>query len=183
MEAPFIKTPRTPSKNYTLVLDLDETIIHFPDHLVEFFEEEFPRALKIRPYVKQFIKEVSKYFEIVIFTAATKMYADRILDHIDPENLISYRFYDENMTYHKNRKVKNLELLGRELEKMIIIEDVPENFILQKDNGIQIKPWTGDPDDKIFCLLTTIFLAMGQVKPPTKDIRETLRELRSLFSN
>lgn len=56
------------------------------------------------------------------------MYADKILDYIDPEKFISHRFYDEHMTVHKNRKVKNLELLGWNLEHMIIIEDVPENF-------------------------------------------------------
>lgn len=66
---------------------------------------------------------------------------------------------------------------------MIIIEDVPENFSMQKENGIQIKPWTGDPEDKIFCLLNTIFMAVGQVEPQPDDIRETLRELRTLFSN
>lgn len=58
------------------------------------------------------------------------MYADKILDHIDPEGYISHRLYDEHMTYSKNRKVKNLALIGRELEKMIIIEDIPENFEL-----------------------------------------------------
>ena len=54
---------------------------------------------------------------------------------------------------------------------------------MQKENGIQIKPWTGDPEDKIFCLLNTIFMAVGQVEPQPDDIRETLRELRTLFSN
>lgn len=163
--SPFIQEPRSPSKKYSLILDLDETLIHFPDHKVENFEEEFPESLQIRPYALQFIKNVSKYFELIVFTAATKMYADKILDYIDPEKFITYRLYDEHLTYHKKKKVKNLELIGRDLSTVIIIEDIPENYALQQDNGFHIRPWYGDPEDKVFCLLNTIFMAMGQVEP------------------
>jgi CTD small phosphatase-like protein 2 len=37
----------------------------------------------IRPYCQEFLDEVSKYYEVVIFTAAVKEYADNILDNID----------------------------------------------------------------------------------------------------
>ena len=56
--------PISPTKNYTLVLDLDETLIHFEDNGVG------KSRFLIRPFAKNFIYEVSKYFEVVIFTAA-----------------------------------------------------------------------------------------------------------------
>ena len=58
------------------------------------------------------------------------MYADKILDLIDPQKYITHRLYDIHMDYHRKRKVKNLDLIGRDLKEVIIIEDVPENFAM-----------------------------------------------------
>lgn len=48
---------------FTLVLDLDETLIHY---------EEVGNQGKflIRPYTYKFLEEMAKYYEVVIFTAA-----------------------------------------------------------------------------------------------------------------
>lgn len=54
---------------YTLVLDLDETLVHFADFGANC-------NLLIRPGCSEFLKELSKYYELVIFTAATQDYAD-----------------------------------------------------------------------------------------------------------
>jgi CTD small phosphatase-like protein 2 len=43
--------------------------------------------------------------------------------------------------------VKDLSKIGRPLEKTIIIDNIADNFILQKDNGIFIKSWYDDPKD------------------------------------
>jgi len=61
--------------DYTLVLDLDETLVHF---------EATERKFKIRPNCFNFLQTMSKMFEIVIFTAASQDYADWILDVLDP---------------------------------------------------------------------------------------------------
>jgi CTD small phosphatase-like protein 2 len=76
-------------KLYTLVLDLDETLIHYfemggPDGAGHFL---------IRPGVHKFLREMSQLYEVVIFTAAMQDYADWVLDQIDPEKHISYRLY------------------------------------------------------------------------------------------
>jgi TFIIF-interacting CTD phosphatase-like protein len=57
-------------KVYTLVLDLDETLIHFElDEDIDAAEEE-PGYYLIRPGAMNFLTELSQYYEIVIFTAA-----------------------------------------------------------------------------------------------------------------
>jgi TFIIF-interacting CTD phosphatase-like protein len=58
---PFL--PLVASKQYTLVLDLDETLVHY-------VEEEDNAFIQIRPGCEQFIDEMANYFELVIFTAA-----------------------------------------------------------------------------------------------------------------
>lgn len=73
---------------YTLVLDLDETLVHF---------EASERKFKIRPNCITFLKTLSQYLEIVIFTAASQDYADWILDVLDPEHkFISHRLYRQH---------------------------------------------------------------------------------------
>ena len=58
---------------YTLVLDLDETLIHNVDYGQDSF-------FLVRPGCVQFITDMAKYYEIVIFTAALQEYADQVVD-------------------------------------------------------------------------------------------------------
>lgn len=71
---------------YTLVLDLDETLIHN----VEYGQDSF---FLVRPGCVQFIELMAQYYEIVIFTAALQEYADQVVDQIDVNNNIKYRLY------------------------------------------------------------------------------------------
>ena len=70
---------------FTLVLDLDETLVHF---------EASERKFKLRPFCLDFLQKMGQLFEIVIFTAASQDYADFILNHLDKQgNLIKHRLY------------------------------------------------------------------------------------------
>lgn len=52
----------------------------------------------MRPYAEQFLEDMSEFYEIVIFTAALKDYADFILNIIDSKNKIAWRLYREHTT-------------------------------------------------------------------------------------
>ena len=144
--------PNISKKEYTLVLDLDETLIHF---------EENPNGQSqflIRPYAPQFIKKVSQYYEVVIFTAALQEYADFILDRLDTQKCISYRLYRHHTNLEGNVYQKDLSRIGRDLAKTLIIDNNAENFQLQPDNGIYIKSWYNDPEDKALTQLAPILI-------------------------
>lgn len=109
-----------PKYEYTLVLDLDETLVHF---------EATERKFKLRPNCVTFLKTLSAYFEIVIFTAASQDYADWILDVLDSSrDMIKYRLYRQHTQYDDGVYVKDLSLLGRDMKKTIIIDNIKENF-------------------------------------------------------
>lgn len=132
-----------PEFEYTLVLDLDETLIHFEKNA------ENGGEFLIRPFVSSFLIELSQLFEIVVFTASTQSYADWILDRIDSRKSITHRLYRQHMTsLHKKGFFKDLRLLGRDLSKVIIVDNNPSNFRLQPANGIRIKSWFCDKSDK-----------------------------------
>ena len=56
---------RVGTKEFTLVLDLDETLVHYSAH-------KGPGTLLVRPYCEEFLKEMGKFFEVVIFTAGVQ---------------------------------------------------------------------------------------------------------------
>ncbi len=53
------------------MLDLDETLIYYPDEEMNDFETNGLSKLQIRPLARKFIQKLSKYYEIGIFTAAS----------------------------------------------------------------------------------------------------------------
>jgi len=47
-----------------------------------------------RPYLKYFLVELKKDFEVIVFTASGKCYANAILRYLDPDKTIfDYAFY------------------------------------------------------------------------------------------
>lgn len=130
----------TPDRKYTLVLDLDETLIHF-------FDLGPDSHYLIRPGCNEFLTELSKYYELVIFTAAMQDYADSVLDQIDKEGLIKYRLYRQHTSPYGQLIAKDLSRIGRDLSTSILVDNVADNFALQPDNGIFIKTWYDDMSD------------------------------------
>ena len=168
LKGPFLPK-KTNQSDYTLVLDLDETLIHCLDQ-----QEIMPL---IRPGTEKFLEEMSKYYEIVIFTASVKDYADTILNQLDPEKkFISYRLYREHTTVLKRTYLKDISKLGRDLSKIIIIDNASDNFRLQTDNGIFINTWIDDQTDTILFDLIPILKDIVVKKVP--DVRKALRKIR-----
>ena len=154
---------------YTLVLDLDETLIHN----VEYGNYSY---FLVRPGCVQFIETMAKYYEIVIFTAALQEYADQVIDQIDVGNNIKYRLYRQHTSQNGPFLVKYLSLLGREIKRTIIIDNISDNFILQPDNGIFISTWYDDMRDKFLDDITPLLREIVEKKVP--DVRLALRRYR-----
>lgn len=177
LELPSVSSPFLPickNKVFTLVLDLDETLVHY-------YESDGEGNFLVRPGCYQFLREISEYFEIVIFTAALQDYADWVLNQIDSDGFISFRLYRQHAINAGNYYIKDLSKIGRDLSKVIIVDNVAENFQLQPDNGILIRSWFDDPNDnallELLPLLRGIFyLEISQKK--VKDVRKALQNFR-----
>ena len=66
----------------------------------------------VRPGTEEFLEQMSKYYEIVIFTAATQDYADWVLDKIDPEHHISHRLYRQH-AYAKDSNARIVKVIPK----------------------------------------------------------------------
>mmetsp|Transcript_42659 Transcript_42659/g.40963 ORF Transcript_42659/g.40963 Transcript_42659/m.40963 type:complete len:254 (+) Transcript_42659:121-882(+) len=110
----FPYLPPLQNRLYTLVLDLDETLIHFECDEDDDDNEDSGYYL-IRPGAIKFLNELSKYYELVIFTAAMPDYADWIMDNVDRQKIVKYRLYRQHTTPHEDYAIKDLRNLGRDL--------------------------------------------------------------------
>ncbi len=128
----------------------------------------------VRPYTYEFLHALSKHFEIIIFTAAQKEYADWILDKIDPKNKISKRYYRDHCIMTKTSHLKDLCFLNKDLSKVIIVDNFPENFSLQRYNGICVKSWFNDLSDQILLDLKNSLLDLVQRNP--SDVRDYMQK-------
>ena len=173
-EVPFLLN----NKIFTLVIELDDTIISL---------QKDSRGLIViipRPGLKQFLREMNKIYEIIIFTSATSFYADPILNSVDKkQHFFKNRLYRKHTVFINNVYVKDLSKLGRDLSKIIIIDNQPENFQLQKENGIFIKSFFGnDKNDKVLDYLMPILKNIAN--DPNNDVREELKKYnKEIFLN
>lgn len=73
---------------------------------------------------------MSNYYEVMIFTAAMQDYADWAISKFENEKCISYRFYRQHALPNGGFYVKDLSRIGRDVSKMIIVDNIAENFQL-----------------------------------------------------
>ena len=137
LPAPYITEPST--KPYTLILDLDETLVSFK------IKSKKEGTLRARPFLFGFLEEMGHYFELIVWTSATEAYANSLIDAIEIEKqYFDYVLFREHAIIIGDDFVKDLNRVGRSLDRVIIVDDMPQNFRLQKKNGITIKPFLGD---------------------------------------
>ena len=155
---PYIKTPLI-NKKYTLVLDLDETLVNFK---IKAGREGYVR---LRPFLFGFLEEVGQYYELIIFTSATEAYANSVIEAIEQnKKYFDFVFYRQHSIIIGNDFVKDLTRIGRPLNSTIIVDNMPQNFRFQKENGICIKPfWGQDSNDKTLYNLIPILIDIAKI--------------------
>ena len=165
---PYLKN--LSNKKYTLILDLDETLIHFKGHP----NDDSSGILQFRPFLSEFLSAVENFYELVVFTAATQDYADPIINAIEQKGTkFDYRLYRIHTIIINNDFVKDLSRLGRDLSRTIIVDNMEQNYKLQPENGITIRPfWGKDINDMALYDLITILI---QIAKNNMDVRDGIK--------
>ena len=181
IKIPYLPPIDTSKYKYTLVLDLDETLVHY-------IEEKDRHYVQVRPFAEYFISEMGKFFEIVIFTSAEEEYANIVLEEIDKNKVIAYKLFRRHVEYIDGYCLKDLNKIGRDLSKVCIIDNDKNNFKLQNDNGIEIKEFLGEQDDNELDLLGDLLMSiidsnLDDIRPVIKDIRNKMNKINEEKSN
>eukprot|EP00742_Colponemidia_sp_Colp-10_P005557 GILJ01005940.1.p1 GENE.GILJ01005940.1~~GILJ01005940.1.p1 ORF type:complete len:335 (-),score=24.14 GILJ01005940.1:30-1034(-) len=172
----------------TLVLDLDETLVHCSETAMGEADFIVPVAsddgcvsyvyMRTRPFVYAFLAAVSHWFEVVVFTASLPHYANAVLDTLDPRRqFITHRVFRDSCIEVNGIHVKDLRILGRPLESTLLVDNSFFSFAYQLENGLPVKTWIEDPDDTELLMLIPFLKAIAT----SEDVRPVLREVFQLF--
>jgi CTD nuclear envelope phosphatase 1 len=160
--------PRSPSRHLapsqeqkTLVLDLDETLIHSlakggrmsSGHMVEVklnapiavsnsanqpqqvMGPQHPILYYVhkRPHCDEFLKKVCKWYKLVIFTASVQEYADPVIDWLEQERKYFVgRYYRQHCTFRNGAYIKDLSSIEPDLSKVVILDNSPVSYIFHE---------------------------------------------------
>ena len=133
--------------------------------------------MQVRPGCVEFIKEVSKYFEVVIFTASLSKYAIPLMNILDENKVAPQRLFREHCTFFNNAFIKDMSRVGRRMEDIIIIDNSPNSYQFQPENGIPILSWYDDRNDKELMRFVPALKMLAQVD----DVRPVI--LQSCHNN
>ncbi len=165
-----IKFPLLPiikNKNYTLIINLDDCLIHNYDS----------NKIIIRNGLKDFLFSLIPYYELISYTNGDENYSNKIISIIDEkEHFFKYNLHKGNSTFLNEKYYKDFNKLGRNIKKCIIIEDINNNLGRHNDNTILIKSFIKNEKDNILKKLSNILINI--VKDDSDDVRKNLKMLQ-----
>ena len=166
IEIPYIKTPS--NKKYTLVLDLNKTLALYNE-----------RNISLRSGLFSFLSMIKSYYELISFSCEPNDISENILKEIEShKKYFDYNFTRQHSILYDNTLVKDISLIGRDISKIIIVDDDENCFKLNKENGIKIGVYNGNSNnDNVLFELKKILILI--YKKNYEDVRIAIKE----FSN
>ncbi|XP_042776189.1 mitochondrial import inner membrane translocase subunit TIM50 isoform X2 [Panthera tigris] len=160
LKEPYYQPP------YTLVLELTGVLLHPEWSLATGWR------FKKRPGIETLFQQLAPLYEIVIFTSETGMTAFPLIDSVDPHGFISYRLFRDATRYMDGHHVKDISCLNRDPARVVVVDCKKEAFRLQPYNGVALRPWDGNSDDRVLLDLSAFLktIALNRVE----DVRTVL---------
>ena len=172
---PFIRSQNR--KKYTLVLDLEDTIINVK------IDSEGRLLCRMRPGLLSFLNGIKPFYEIVSFTKLSKEYSDKIIEEIQgKKKIFDYNLYREHCTLLGTKFVKDIRKIGRDMKKIVVVDDLAENLRTNGDNGILISPYkVEDYNDRVLFELKKMLILFFRMR--YEDVRIGIKNYQDEIYN
>ena len=170
IDIPYIRTPT--DRKYTLILDLNKTLAFYNDG-----------NISLRTGLFSFLSMIKPYYELISFSCEPNDITDKIIKEIESnKKYFDYNFTREHSILYENTLVKDISLIGRDISKIIIVDDDENCFRLNKENGIKIGAFTGNNknDNALFELKKILILIH---KKSFDDVRMGIKEFSKDIKN
>jgi len=187
-KSPLLPPPeRNMEGRRTLVLDLDETLVHADTQAAHYnFRVQFHTGsstwdigVSTRPGVEEFLAEAAKHFEIVVFTASVEAYAEAVLERIDPHGHVAHILGRTACIKTPEGWVKDLTRLGRPLEEIVIVDDNEQSYKNNVANALPVTSWFNDAADRELAYVTALLTMIAENRCSAVSVLELMdQELR-----
>ena len=154
----------------TLILDLDETLIHAertrpsgPIEIELMLRSETDDSMtsffvRKRPHVNAFLRIVSNWYRVVVFTASLRRYADPLIDALDRDGVVKERYFRENCIERNGQYIKDVTIVEPDLRNVILLDNTPFSYSMQGANGLPVGAWINDPyDEQLLDLIPVLY--------------------------
>lgn len=124
-------------------------------------KESLKLGIFYRPFLKECLRKLRKHnCEIFVWSSGLAEYANKIINSIDPENeLFDMRLFREQCYITpKGLFMKDLRMIHRDLDRIIIVDNCAYSFGFQLSNGVLICPYKGEQGDTEMLTLTEYLL-------------------------
>lgn len=142
------------SSKPVLVLDIDNTLIcagqiQCGNDSIQIVCRKNVFYVKTRPFLKEFLDLMRNYYEIYFFTSSVKIYGKKVIEHIAPGTPEDHCFYRDSCISADGCLIKDLSILQKPLEKMVLIDDSLASGLHFPNNIVGVPYWCGDPEDNV----------------------------------
>ena len=165
----------------TLVLNLDETLVHSKFGRFEDWDKFFclksettyySISMYKRPHLDEFLDFWYKNFEVVLISSAIPSYSNEVFDEIDKGRAVT-RLFRDSCLYRDNIYIKTIDRLRRNPSTVIILESNPITWWLNTNNVFPIKWWFGNQKDNELSDIIPILTSLAKVK----DVRGIIQRI------
>ena len=104
-------------------------------------------------------------------------YSTALLDILDRNKLILKAFNREHCQYKFGFYFKDLSIFNIDYKDIIIIDNNPVSYALNKRNGIPILTWLDDPNDKELIKLIPVLKYLSKVD----DVRPIIKKIVNFY--
>nr|POE99411.1 mitochondrial import inner membrane translocase subunit tim50 [Quercus suber] len=161
--------PDAQRQPYTLVLSLEDLLVHSS------WDRQNGYRVAKRPGMDYFIRYLSQYYELVLFTSTPVAMADPVIRKMDPFHFM-WPLGREATKYESGEYVKDLSYLNRPLGKTLIIDTAASHVKNQPENAIVLPKWEGDSKDPHSKDLVALIPFLEYIATMgTEDIRPVLK--------
>lgn len=166
-----------------LVLDLDETLVHTREEPLD-RSPDF-RILDFhvykRPHVDRFLKEMSSFYQLAVWSAASRSYVELTVARLMPPAVEPvFVFSSERCTrrfdydigrHYQIKNLKKVKRKGFDLRRVLIVEDSPENVTRNYGNAVYVRAFEGDLNDDELLKLSE-YLALLSSEPDFRAVEK-----------
>ena len=145
-----------------LVLDLDETLIHATNKVVDSYDFKVGDFfVNKRRYLDEFLSFCNDNFDVIVWTSSTKNYAEEIIHNIFYDTNISLLLTREDCVQFRDvnkdeiiwiKDLKKLKRKGYSLDNILVVDDSPEKLQRNYGNLIRVQAFFNEEDDELLLL-------------------------------